>query len=368
MPILTDQIPAPYLNLTDFVHIARPEDLSQSDNGSSYKVTIAQLIDANDCCLSSGIYNYENQTLSLFGVSGTLGVEVTDFPIFSGGSVNCINNLYVNDIYPCVQHIFIQPIATGESTQSTIFGEDGEHSQMVVTHTESGNGSAFQITKLGVNTPSVNGRSTFQFFSVNAQSEIRYYDNLNNLSGTLFNDFQEVIMLSSGFLISTAIGVLSDGGGGLLMGNIDPGGTTSGVAPFGIARDSFLAKVGPSNGLNIVSTNDTNDSGFIAFYVNGDYEVKNGEPEIFISGEDPTKGFIGFGQNNVLPTSLMDISGVGAVSGIAGYSQLRLRTPYTPKPGGVEPEGATGDICYDNNNLYLKINAAVWYGLPLSAF
>ena len=54
MPILTEQIQAGSLNLTDFVHIARPTDLSQSPNGSSYKATIGQLIDANGAAKSQG--------------------------------------------------------------------------------------------------------------------------------------------------------------------------------------------------------------------------------------------------------------------------------------------------------------------------
>ena len=95
-------------------------------------------------------------------------------------------------------------------------------------------------------------------------------------SGILFNDLQEVIMLSSG-PVSTALKVVSDNGAGLILGAIDPTTLLSSVTPFGTTRDTFLAKVGPSNGLNIVSTNDTNDSGFIAFFVNGDYEVKNGK-------------------------------------------------------------------------------------------
>ncbi len=370
MPILTDQILATSLNLTDFVHIARPEDLSQSDNGSSYKATIAQLIDANDCCLSSGTYDYENQTLNLFGVTGTLGVQVINFPVFTGGSSNCINNLYLNNIFPCIQHVFIQPIADGAINQLTRFGitsPSSQYSPMIILHTESSTTPNTPLTKWGVNNTAINFRSTFHISSPGNLSEFRFYDDLIGASGTLFDDLQEVIMLSSG-VVSTALKVVSDDGAGLILGAIDPSVVLSSLIPFGTTRDTFLAKVGPSNGLNIVSTNEDNDSGFIAFFLNGDWQEKSGQPEVYISGSDPTKGYMGVGLNNVTPTSRLDINGIGAVAGTVGFSQLRLRTPYTPKNSGVDPLGQQGDICWDNNGLYIKVTGALWRRLPLTTF
>lgn len=371
MAILTEQIPATSLNLTDFVHIARPEDLSQSYNGSSYKATIAQLIDAENCCISSGTFSYEEGSLDLYGITGTLSFTVNGFTAFSGGSENCINNLYLNNIYPCVQHIFVQPAADGNTNKSTIFGVDSTYTPMTILHTESGNGSTFKLTKLGINNNNINTRSTFHFYSPGGLSEFRYYDNLKSLPGAspanLFDDFHEIITLSIGNPVSTAMKVKSESGTSLLIGAIDPLTVLSSSLPFGDARDTFLAKTGNGNGMNIISTNPTNDSGFISFILNGDFANTN--PSVYINGDSPTQGFMGVGNNNITPTSLLDISGVGSAvgTGTLGFNQLRLRTPYTV-PKSSEITTPVGTVCWDNDYLYIKVIAAQWRRLSLSSF
>ena len=49
------------------------------------------------------------------------------------------------------------------------------------------------------------------------------------------------------------------------------------------------------------------------------------------------------------PTSNLDISGV------TGYSQLRIRTSFTPTSSG-DTSGNIGDIAWDNNYFYVKTN------------
>jgi hypothetical protein len=256
--------------------------------------------------------------------------------------------------------------------KSTFFGSNGTFTQMVISHTESQYGPVFPLTKLGINTQTINDRSTFQFFAPDGDSEFRYYDNLDGAAGSLFNDLEEIVMVSSNSTTSTALKVVSSSGAGLIMGAIDPDTVLPSVESFGVQRDTFLAKVGPSNGLNIVSTNETNTSGFIAFFLNGDYENKSGQPEVFINGSSPTKGFMGIGKNNITPTSLIDISGTGGAvgAGTLGYRQLRLRTEYTPPtaqdtgPGSV-PEGT---ITWDDDSLYIKVNPVFWRKLILESF
>jgi hypothetical protein len=54
------------------------------------------------------------------------------------------------------------------------------------------------------------------------------------------------------------------------------------------------------------------------------------------------------------------------VAGATGYNQLRLQTPYTPT-GSNDPNGNVGDICWDNNYIYVKTSTG-WRRAPLSAF
>jgi hypothetical protein len=60
------------------------------------------------------------------------------------------------------------------------------------------------------------------------------------------------------------------------------------------------------------------------------------------------------------PTDLIDINGAN------GYSQLRLRTAYTPT-GTADTNGNTGDVSWDDNYIYIK-TAAGWKRSALSTF
>jgi hypothetical protein len=60
------------------------------------------------------------------------------------------------------------------------------------------------------------------------------------------------------------------------------------------------------------------------------------------------------------PTDLIDINGAN------GYSQLRLRTAYTPT-GTADANGNTGDVAWDDNYIYIK-TAAGWKRSALSTF
>jgi hypothetical protein len=60
------------------------------------------------------------------------------------------------------------------------------------------------------------------------------------------------------------------------------------------------------------------------------------------------------------PTDLIDINGAN------GYSQLRLRTAYTPT-GTADANGNTGDVSWDANYIYIK-TASGWKRSALSTF
>ena len=67
-----------------------------------------------------------------------------------------------------------------------------------------------------------------------------------------------------------------------------------------------------------------------------------------------------FGLNTTTPTSNIDINGAN------GYSQLRLRTTYTPT-STADALGSTGDTSWDENYFYIK-TAAGWKRSALSTF
>jgi hypothetical protein len=69
-------------------------------------------------------------------------------------------------------------------------------------------------------------------------------------------------------------------------------------------------------------------------------------------------GTVGIGMT--VPTSQLDILGV------KGYSQLRLRTPYTPTSSS-DSNGNIGDISWDENYIYVK-TASGWKRSTLGTF
>ncbi|MDO6433985.1 hypothetical protein Q4E93_25480 [Flavitalea sp. BT771] len=72
------------------------------------------------------------------------------------------------------------------------------------------------------------------------------------------------------------------------------------------------------------------------------------------------KGQTGYLSNSSSPTSAMDVTGA------SGYSQLRLRTTYTPSSSS-DANGNTGDFSWDSNYIYVK-TASGWKRAALTTF
>ena len=93
---------------------------------------------------------------------------------------------------------------------------------------------------------------------------------------------------------------------------------------------------------------------YIRFYAGTDVQAANGQPHIHIDGDGSNQGYIGIGQGNTNPTSMVDISGA------TGNSQLRLRTAYAPT-SSADGNGNVGDICWglDGATFYLYVRTNV---------
>ncbi|MCX7589627.1 MAG: hypothetical protein N2Z85_01660, partial [Patescibacteria group bacterium] len=93
-------------------------------------------------------------------------------------------------------------------------------------------------------------------------------------------------------------------------------------------------------------------NGNIIFSTNTGHAI--GVERMRITGD----GNVGIGTTN--PTDLLDINGSN------GYSQLRLRTTYTPT-NSSDTNGEVGDIAWDSNYIYIKTSAG-WKRAPLSSW
>ncbi len=88
-----------------------------------------------------------------------------------------------------------------------------------------------------------------------------------------------------------------------------------------------------------------NTATYISFYTAPDNITLTGEERIRIDGY----GNMGFRLTSGI-TDLVDINGTN------GYSQLRLRTSFTPT-GTSDSRGETGDVAWDDNYIYVKTSA-----------
>ena len=326
---LTDRSQVSSVNPTDFIHVVVTGDTSQSPQGSSYKAQISQIFDlTTNCCLTGATYN--SGILTFNNSSGGTAFQVSGLS-FTGGSGNCINNLYVNNIYPCSTDITIQPQSAGKVFFGSLSGASG-FTVDLVTQTSP------NAARLGLNTNSP--QYTFDFYSYNRQTRF-YFDDKDNP-----NLYQ--IVLSGGSNSIMMHTTYSTGSHGLQFGIVGLTNTTYGV--FGKTGDTFIYSSTYSNGLNIITRNTGANLDYIRFYLGTSVSGASYQPHIHINGSGTTKGFMGIGYSNTAPTSLVDISGS------TGYSQLRLRTSYTPT-GTADANGSTGQINWDTSYVYVKTTA-----------
>lgn len=328
---LTDRTQVANVDPTDFIHIVNTASTVTNPAGDSFKAQISQIFDlTSDCCLTGA--TFLNGTLTFQNSSGSNSFSVGGLS-FTGGSGNCITDLYVTNIYPCTNNIVVQPISQGKVFFGALSGASGFTVDLVTESTSA--------TRLGLNTNTP--QFTFDFFSYDRRSRF-YYDDKNaehpNLHQITFSG------LSS---LSLAVGPFSDGGStGLNISLRGSGSTYGNIGDFG---DTCLYSTTNAKGLNIISqTPETifpQQPDYIRFYAGTSVSGASYQPHIHIQGTGTTRGYMGVGQGNVNPTSLVDISGS------TGYSQLRLRTSYIPTSTS-DANGEVGNICWGPDYIYVK--------------
>jgi hypothetical protein len=126
MAKLTSRTLATGASLNDLIHIVITGDTSQSIDGSSYKATLSQLVPlfggSPDVYLTGGTAVSSGGTITFTNTTGgTFTVSGLTTP-FSGGSGNCINELYVTNVHACIDEITVhnRVQSTGSDAQSLL--------------------------------------------------------------------------------------------------------------------------------------------------------------------------------------------------------------------------------------------------------
>ena len=141
MATLTSRTLTTGASLNDLIHIVITGDTSQSAQGSSYKAKLSQLVPlfggSPDVFLTGGTSNSTGGTMTFTNsTGGTFTVTGTTTP-FSGGSGNCINALYVNNVHACVDEITVhhRVQSTGSDAQSILSFAFGGNVQALERYT-----------------------------------------------------------------------------------------------------------------------------------------------------------------------------------------------------------------------------------------
>ena len=194
---LTERQQAISVNPTDLIHIVKTGDTSQNVAGSSYKANISQIFELTaGCCLTAATYFHG--VMSFINASGGTSFTV-DGLSFTGGSGNCINDLYVNNIYPCPTNINIQPQSTGKVFFGALSGASGFTVDLVSQ-------TSPNAARLGLNTNTP--QYTFDMYSWDHRSRFLYDDKTSNLHR---------IVLTGGSDMVLGVGPFSNTSNGLIL-------------------------------------------------------------------------------------------------------------------------------------------------------
>jgi hypothetical protein len=235
---------------------------------------------------------------------------------FSGGSGNCITDLYVTNIHGC-SPINIQPTSSDDV-------------YMVM-----GGG------KIGVGTNSLT-----QKLHVSGNTRLE-----NNNNGDVY--LLAANTNNGGNLVRGVIGssAITDISGRVLSGlfatsgyNTDLTGSNFGDGGSGYLKNCLTITVAGANPRGDINIGTRNPNKFLRFFSGTDNFDSTS-----LRGSLNSSGLWGFGTNMTGQTSTIDILGSN------GYNQLRLRTPYTPTTSG-DTNGNVGDVSWDDNYFYIKTN------------
>jgi hypothetical protein len=353
---------------TTIIHIVTTADTTQSVYGSSYKAELQQLI-------------------PIFSGS-----------TFSGGSGNCITDLYTSNIHSC-SPLNINPLDEGNVYFGSTSGVtvDVVNSRLGVgTETPTDNltvsGSSFFNTSSlttgttpafkfldGVSTPTdtttvksvykefrpttktttrVVGDGTLLYPNINSSSSAIFYakanltlytDNLSLLtSNEALNAETNVIQIqsSSGTYSGVTMGTMS------VLRNITAGGTIDKYVGFWM------------NGFDVNYTHNGTTNNIYGFYMDSQSGRSGNVPPttnrygVYIEdvGRNYFAGTVGIGTTS--PSEKLEVSGNTLISGGMSASTMTITNPYVPT-GSTDPTGTEGTISWSGDTLYFR-NTTGW--------
>jgi hypothetical protein len=384
MPFLTDlnQLSSA-VTLNDIIHVVVTGDTTQNPAGSSYRVSMSQVLD---------LISNEPATFSSGVTASTITIGNTVLESDGG----CIKNLCIKETFGATKDIEIAQVKAGrgggDKASNTTFSSSGMSANTTGEYlTSMGDGALASNTIGNRNTSfgyqALRDNSTGDNNVAIGSEALQSSDASNNIA----IGFRALKNSTSSFN-STSIGTdslfNSNGSYNVAIGHISLTNNTVGVDNTAIGYNS-------SPNISIANSNVSVGSGSLLNTTIGDGNVGignfagssniTGQYNVFIGGNADCgvtnlTNAIAIGSGAVVSQSNSMILGNGVnvginnsaptsnlhVAGITGYQQFRMESTYTPA-NTLTPTGNVGEVAWDDNFIYIKTSAG-WKRAGLSTF
>lgn len=248
-----------------------------------------------------------------------------NLPQFSGGSGNCITDLFVSNIHSC-SPLYINPLNEG----NVYFGQTS--------------GITVDVTnnRLGIN----NQTPTYPLDILGSGSNGSFYYTPSSAGGLTFLSGNTTTPTSS--IVRYGIATppyLSKPSATITFGIRGWGDSTYGA--YGGNGDGFIRASVESNGLTIIKALGSGTNDYIRFFAGTSPTTT---PNLIINGTGATQGFVGI--NTPTPTERLHVSGNTLISGditvntISATTYLNLPTGYYNTTGITSSQSITWDKTY----------------------
>ena len=300
---------------TTLIHIVYTGDPSQNIAGSSYKAELKQLssIFSGSTFTGgtvSGATNFTNG-LTANTISAT---TYQNLPQFSGGSGNCITDLFVSNIHSC-SPLYINPLNEGD----VYFGSITTGVTVNVSNSRIG---------IGPNPP----QYTLDLKSSSSRLLLDTSSTGNTLQLSGNTQLPRFGVIISPYL-AKPVGI---GSMGIRAWN------DSTYPGYGKVGDMHIYASNSVNGLNIINQGPgTSTDDYIRFYAGQD--ALGDDPDIHIQGSGATRGYVGVG--TITPTEILDVQG-----------NARFRGVGSAASAGALHYTAIGTLTTNTSDIRLKEN------------
>jgi hypothetical protein len=365
MALLTDQIRATGVSLTDLIHIVITGDTSQNPAGSSYKATIQQVAQVISGTTGTSGTSGSRGSSGSNGTSGSSGSSGSSGFSGSSGSNGSSGTSGQSGIGSFL------PLSGGTVTGNTIFNAGLSAITISATTYQNLPSDVIIIDSTQIRSGFTGGVLFQSSASTVSQTTGFTWDNVNkrlgiginsplydlDVNGSIYQRTGELLITSTGGVNKEGPFIASSGGDDL---------SSDRKIQLGISDNSTVPV-----GINMFVTNNTFPPSYINFRVNDADLVRMSGSSVIISGNTYTSGMTA----TTLSTITFNLSGSQIESAWSSYTPVWTASGTNPVIGNGTIEGwykVIGKTCFVRGNIVMgsttTFGTGEWYvSMPVTA-